>query len=295
MRRMAFLSLTCAGVFWGLGFPLAKMVLGEIDAPHMVLLRLGVAALVALPFVLRPGARQLLRSPVVLLGGGLYGIAFLLQFEGLARITVTLAALIVGVQPALIAITARLLGERISRLSWAGVIGASVGAVLIAARPGGAGTPLGVALSVIAIFIFLGWLFLIRRAPKTSEALALPAVTVLVAAITVLPLALILHGPPRLDLSPQGWAGVIGQGVFSTFLATAAYQFGLARVGSASAGVFINIEPLMGTILGVSLFGDKLTLPLAAGGAMIIAGSLLVVLGEREAPVAEMEIAPPIG
>ena len=63
MRRMAFLSLTCAGVFWGLGFPLAKMVLGEIDAPHMVLLRLTVAALAALPFALRPGARKLFRSP----------------------------------------------------------------------------------------------------------------------------------------------------------------------------------------------------------------------------------------
>ena len=115
MRRIAFLSLTCAGVFWGLGFPLAKLVLREIDAPHMVLLRLSVAALAALPFTLRPGARRLLRSPVVILGGCLYGTAFLLQFEGLARVTVTLAALIVGVQPALIAITAWLTGERISR------------------------------------------------------------------------------------------------------------------------------------------------------------------------------------
>ena len=295
MRRVAFFFLTCAGVFWGLGFPLAKLVLREIDAPHMVLLRLSVAALAALPFALRPGARKLFRSPLVIFGGGLYGIAFLLQFEGLARITVTLAALIVGVQPALIAITARLLGERISRLSWVGVIGASLGAVLIAARPGAAGTPLGVTLSVIAILIFLGWLFLVRRAPKAPEAMALPAVTVLMAAITVLPIALILHGPPRLDLSPQGWAGVIGQGVFSTFLATAAWQFGLARVGAASAGVFINIEPLMGTILGVSLFGDKLTWPLAAGGLMIIAGSLLTVLGEREAPVEEMNAPTPIG
>ena len=295
MRRMAFFFLTCAGVFWGLGFPLAKLVLKEIDPPHMVLLRLSVSALVALPFALRPGARKLFRSPLVIFGGALYGIAFLLQFEGLARVTVTLAALIVGVQPALIAITARLLGERISRLSWVGVIGASLGAVLIAARPGAAGTPLGVTLSVIAILIFLGWLFLVRRAPKAPEAMALPAVTVLMAAITVLPIALILHGPPRLDLSPQGWAGVIGQGVFSTFLATAAWQFGLARVGAASAGVFINIEPLMGTILGVSLFGDKLTWPLAAGGLMIIAGSLLTVLGEREAPVEEMNAPTPIG
>ena len=116
MKRLAILFLTLAGLFWGLGFPLGKLVLRETDAAHMVLLRLGIAAIAALPFALRPAARDLFRSPIVLGGGVLYGIAFLIQFEGLARISVTLAALIVGVQPALIAIAARLLGERASRL-----------------------------------------------------------------------------------------------------------------------------------------------------------------------------------
>jgi len=218
----------------------------------------------------------------------LYGIAFLIQFEGLARISVTLAALIVGVQPALIAIAARLLGERASRLSWVGVAAASLGAVLIAGMPGKAGSPTGVALSVLAIFIFLTWLFLVRRAPKAPEAMALPAVTVVLGALTVLPIALVMHGPPKLDLSPAAWAGVITQGVFCTFLATAAWQYGLARVGSAAAGVFINIEPLIGSVIGVSLFGDQLTAALCAGGALIIAGSFVVVLGERQADLPEL-------
>lgn len=94
-----------------------------------------------------------------------------------------------------------------------------------------------------------------------------------------------MHGAPPLSLSPAAWAGIAGQGVLSTLLATAAWQFGSARVGAASAGVFINIEPLMGAIIGVALFGDHLTWALGFGGAMIIAGSLAVVLGERsEAP-----------
>jgi len=288
MKRLAFLFLTLAGLFWGLGFPLGKLVLRETDAAHMVLLRLGIAAIAALPFALRPAARVLFRSPIVLGGGVLYGIAFLIQFEGLARISVTLAALIVGVQPALIAIAARLLGERASRLSWVGVAAASLGAVLIAGMPGKAGSPTGVALSVLAIFIFLTWLFLVRRAPKAPEAMALPAVTVVLGALTVLPIALVMHGPPKLDLSPAAWAGVITQGVFCTFLATAAWQYGLARVGSAAAGVFINIEPLIGSVIGVSLFGDQLTAALCAGGALIIAGSFVVVLGERQADLPEL-------
>ena len=267
MNRLAFLALAAAGVFWGMGFPLGKLALRETAAAHVVLLRFAVAALVALPFALRGrDTRALFRSPVVLLAGALYGVAFLVQFEGLARVSVTLAALLVGVMPALIALSARFLGERVSGASWGGVAAATLGAVLIAGKPGGAGTPLGVALSLAALVIFLAWLFVLRKAPATAAPMAIPAVTVVVAAATILPIALVMHGAPKLDLSVGAWAGIVGQGVFSTLLATAAWQFGSARVGSASAGVFINIEPLMGAAIGVLLFGDHLTLALGVGG-----------------------------
>ena len=123
--------------------------------------------------------------------------------------------------------------------------------------------------------------------------MAIPAVTVVVAAATILPIALVMHGPPRLDLSTGAWAGIVGQGVFSTLLATAAWQFGSARVGSASAGVFINIEPLMGAAIGVLMFGDHLTLALGAGGLLILVGSFVVVLGEKHSPPSELPAIPP--
>jgi drug/metabolite transporter (DMT)-like permease len=169
-KRIAFLALIVAGVCWGLGFPLGKLVLRETDAAHMVLLRFAVAAVVAAPFALRtPEARALFRSPVILAAGALYGIAFMVQFEGLAHVSVTLAALLVGAMPALIAISAKLLGEKVSRASWGGVAAATLGAALIAGKPDGAGSPLGVALSLGSLFIFLAWLIVLRRAPKTSE------------------------------------------------------------------------------------------------------------------------------
>jgi drug/metabolite transporter (DMT)-like permease len=283
MNRLALLALVVAGLSWGLGFPLGKLVLRETDAATMVMLRFAVAAIVAAPFaLLRAEARALFRSPVILLAGALYGVAFVVQFEGLAQVSITLAALLVGAMPALIAITAKLMGERVSRASWAGVIAATLGAALIAGKPDGAGSPLGVALSLGSLFIFLAWLTVMRRAPRVSSILAIPAVTMIVAAATVLPIAL-FHGPPRLDLSAAAWAGVLGLGLLSTLLATVAWQYGSARVGSASAGVFINIEPLMGAVIGVMLFGDHLTLALCAGGLLILTGSFAVVLGERTA------------
>ncbi|MET3525379.1 DMT family transporter [Phenylobacterium koreense] len=294
MRRLAFLALTLAGVFWGLGFPLGKVALQETQAAHVVLLRFLVAALAAAPFALRrPEVRALFRSPPVIAAGVLYGVAFLVQFEGLARVSVTLAALLVGVMPALIAISARFLGEKVTAASWAGVAAATAGAALIAGKPEGAGSPLGVALSLAALLIFLAWLLVLRRAPDSPTPLGVTAVSIVIAAVTILPLAFVMHGAPRLDLSPAAWAGVIGQGVLSTLLATAAWQFGSSRVGAASAGVFINIEPLMGAALGVAFFGDHLTWALALGGLLIIAGSFAVVLGERHAEPGDLDAAPP--
>ena len=281
MNRLAFLALAAAGVLWGMGFPLGKLVLQETDAAHMVLLRFAVAALVSLPFALKSHARVLFRSPVILLSGALYGVAFLVQFEGLAHVSVTLAALLVGAMPALIAISARLLGESVNRVTWAGVAAATLGAALIAGKPDGAGSPLGVALSLGALLIFLAWIVVMRRAPKVDDGMAVPAVTVIIAAVTILPIALLMHGPPKLDLSPVTWTAILAQGALSTLFATAAWQYGLARVGSASAGVFINIEPMMGAVLGVMLFGDHLTAALIMGGLMILAGSFAVVLGEK--------------
>jgi len=283
---MPFVFLALAGIFWGLGFPLGKIALHEMVPAHMVLLRFAVAAIVSLPFALASReARGLFRNGPVVLAGICYGVAFMVQFEGLARVTVTLAALLVGAMPALIAVTAFVLRERVSRASWLGVIGATLGAVLIAGKPDGSGSPLGIALSLVSLVIFLGWLLALRGAPKTTPtmtgAMAVPAVTVVIAAITVLPIALLLHGAPPLHMSAAAWGGIVGQGLLSTFLATVAWNVGAARVGSAAAGVFINIEPLVGSVLGIGLFGDPAGATIIIGGLLIIAGSIVTVLGER--------------
>ena len=287
-RRLAFVALFAAGASWGLGFPLGKLAMRELAPPHMILLRFAVASIAALPFAIGPDARRMFRSPAVLVSGLFYGLAFVVQFEGLARVSVTLAALLVGAMPALIAVAARLLGEPVSRASWAGVIAATLGAALIAGKPGGAGSVAGVVLSLVSLLLFLVWLLSAKRAPSVASAMALPAVTIVVGTLAVLPVALAMQGMPDLRLSAPAWVGIVGQGLISTLFATAAWQYGAARIDSASAGVFINLEPLIGAILGVALFGDRLTAALVAGGLLILGGSIAVVRGERPAPPAAL-------
>ena len=293
-NRLAYLALVLSGICWGLGFPLGKLALHEMPAAHMVLLRFGVAAIAAAPFAFASKeARAPFRSPWVLGAGVLYGVAFLVQFEGLSHVSVTLAALMVGAMPALIAVCAYVMGDKVSRTSWVGVAAATLGAALIAGKPGTAGSSLGVALSMGALLIFLAWLVVLKRAPQVKSAIAMPAVTVIVAAFVILPIAVGMHGAPKLDLAPVTWLAVAGQGVLATLVATAAWQYGASRVSSASAGVFINIEPLFGAAVGVLAFNDSLTLALGLGGAMIVAGSLIVVRGEKAAGPGQITNPPP--
>ena len=284
-RLWPYLALFTAGLCWGFGLPFGKIALAHTDAAHMILLRFLVAGGVAAPVVLRtPTARALLRRPAVMLSGLFYALGFLTQFEGLAHTSVTLAALLVGVMPALIAVCAAATGERVGAAAWTGVGAATAGAALIAGRPGGAGSALGIGLCIASLPLFLGWLYATRAAGGAERPVEVACASLVWAAVTLLVLVCALHGPPRLSLPPIAWTGIVGQALLSTVVATLCWQVGAPRVSTAAAGVFINVEPVVGAGLGVLLFGDRPSWLAAAGGALILAGSLVVVVFERRSP-----------
>ena len=284
-RLWPFVALFTAGLCWGLGLPFGKVALAETDASHMILLRFLVAGVVAAPAAFGSAkGRALLLRPVVMLSGLFYALGFLTEFEGLARTSVTLAALLVGAMPALIAVSAAVTGERVGAAAWVGVAAATLGAALIAGRPGGAGSSLGVGLCIASLPFFLGWLYATRAAGAARQPVAVACTSLVWAAALLTVVVCALHGPPRLSLSPRAWAGIVGQGLLSTVLATLCWQIGAPRVPTAAAGVFINVEPVVGTGLGVMLFADRPSWLAAVGGALILAGSLVVVLFEHRRP-----------
>ena len=294
MRLWPYLALLIAGVAWGVGFPLAELSLPEIAPAPLMLLRFLIASTACLPVAIRSReARRAFRDPWTWLAGAIYGPAFVLQFEGLARTSVTLAALMVGVLPALVAFVAPFVGERVSRLGWAGVAAATAGAVLIALRPGAAGTPVGVAMLVGSMLAYLGWFMVLRRVRPNPDPLAPPCAMIVTSTLFLALVVLPVFGPPTLHLSAKAWTGAAGTGLLCTAVATVAWQLGAARVPSTAAGVFVNIEPVVGSALGVLAFHDPLTPALVAGGGLIVAGSVVVVLGERRRDPGDLRPAAP--
>ena len=64
--------------------------------------------------------------------------------------------------------------------------------------------------------------------------------------------------PMRVHFSPHVWLAVIAQGILATTGAYLFWNWGLARVPAARAGIFLNLEPLVGTLLGVFIMGESL-------------------------------------
>jgi drug/metabolite transporter (DMT)-like permease len=108
---------------------------------------------------------------------------------------------------------------------------------------------------------------------------AITAVLFLGAALGALPAAFLTTGVP--PAPPAGGAGllavlaVLGLAAVGTLAPFTLFAYGQHKVSTEVAGAFLNLEPLVGALVGVAAFGDPAGLRLAAGGAAIVAGIAL--------------------
>jgi drug/metabolite transporter (DMT)-like permease len=95
--------------------------------------------------------------------------------------------------------------------------------------------------------------------------------------------------PPVHGVGMKIWLAVTGSGLLCTAASTLLWNWGIHHAPASRAGVFLNIEPAVGAILGVLLLGDRLGPGTWVGGALIIAAAVVLTTtghGEQEAPVA---------
>ena len=85
---------------------------------------------------------------------------------------------------------------------------------------------------------------------------------------------MIAFGVPSVHYSTRAWVAVAEQGLLATASTTLLWNWGLKRIPASQAGIFVNSEPLVGAILGVSLLHENLVITALAGGALIIGGAV---------------------
>ena len=277
---LAPIALAIAGCFWGTGFFFGKIALEELDVTENVTLRFLCASILLLPVLVRNWKRPTLRHMGMLVASSLISvpIQFLLQFRGLQLTTVSHASLIVGTLPILLALTSALiLHERLTGLEWIVLMISAAGAVLIAwpSHAHGTGpqsTLLGDTLVFVSLVTALVMILVTKHLMSTYGALYLTSFLLILGTVALIIYAEIFH-PIGWHHSTRTWTAVAAQGVLATAGAYFLWNWGLQHTSASRAGVFLNLEPVMGTLLGVGVLHETLGLNTILGGLLILASA----------------------
>ena len=274
-RRRALVALTVAGLLWGSTVPLSKLALGWLPPGWLTAIRFAVAAAVLLT-VTRSRVRAAWSPAVLAWGAAGYGGTVLLQNTGITRTSVSHAALLIGTAPVLVAIIAVVWHHSVVRpVAWAG-FAVSLGGVGLIAAGGGGGANLGGDGMVLAS-VLLSAIFTVgqTRLLRGRDPIAVTAVQFLGAALVTAPFSALTEGVPPAPAGTASLLAVVALIAGGTLLPFTLFAFGQSRLPAEIAGAFLNIEPLVGAVAGVVVFGDPAGPAQLAGGAAILGGIAL--------------------
>ena len=280
-RALGFAACALASALWGCGFFFGKIALAEMSFAHMVLYRFLFGAVVLLPLLVTHRPSLTPAEWRLLLAASFLGVPvqFLIQFYGLSLTTVSHASLMVGTMPVILAVGATLFAhERMDALGWAALAASTAGAALIAlsgahGRPGQASLA-GDLLVVLSLAIALFWILINKRLMERHSHLAVTAYGIVLGTVMLIVWVPFRYGAPPTHITPKAWLALAASGILCTASTTLLWNWGMTQVPASQAGVLLNMEPLMGSLLGVFVLGEHLGPSAWLGGGLILAAAV---------------------
>ena len=260
-----------------------------VGAARLVVGGLALLAILPATGASRADAAALWRTRSGLVAGvctALYQVSF---FAGVQRAGVAIGTLVaIGSGPVLAGLLARgLLGERPSR-AWGVATGLCVAGLGLLVLGGGASArvdPLGVALALCAGLAYAAYTVLAKQQLDAGHH---PS-AVMAAAFGLGGLVLV----PVLVTQPVGWLVEPGGallalylGLVTTTLAYLLFVRGLSVLPAGPVTTLVLAEPVVATVLGTVVLGERLSVAGAVGAALVVVG--LVVQGRGAAAPATL-------
>ena len=280
-----YVKLTLVAVIWGGTFIAGRVAAPEMPAATAALWRYVVAsvALVAM-LLLREGRFPRLEPGqwvrVALLG--LTGVAgYNLCFMAGETVAASRGSLIIALNPAATLLGAALfLHEPLTAAKVGGMIVALLG---VAVELSG-GNPLrlfdgGVGVGELLLFgCVLSWAAytLVGKRLTGITPLAITTYAALIGT-AILAAAVAVRGELGLPhISGKAWLALIYMGTVGTAIAFVWFLEGVQQLGPARAAIFVNLVPVAAITLGVLLLGERITVSMLAGAALVVAGVFII-------------------
>jgi len=265
-----------------LTLPLSAVALRGVAPAALVSIRFGCAASILAVIARRGSLRAELTWRIAWWGVLGYGAVVLTQCEGVERTSLSHAAVLGGIVPVLVVLIAIARGsKRPSALGTLGLLGAVGGAGLFTSG-GGHASLAGDALVLLAGVCFSFYIVAQPALLAGRDAVAVTAVQMGAASIVLAPIALFAEPAPHISGSIA--LALLGLVVVGSLLPFALYAWGQTRVPHELAGAFLNVEALVGGLIGVVAFHNQMGLAQVLAVALIAAGLLLVAAGAPATP-----------
>ncbi|MCX6624580.1 MAG: DMT family transporter [Acidobacteria bacterium] len=276
-------------LWWAANYIIGKIALREIDALLLSGLRTTLAALLVLPIFLWRRATGI--SPVaysgrdlrILLSLGIVGVGInqVCFVAGLGRTSVAHSSITMGLTPMLALLVAAILGqERLTGLKLAGMAVALGGiATLNLARTAGAATLSGDLLIFGAALSFAVFAVVGKSVTRRFDSVTVNTFAYCGGSLALLPFTIWRGwGFPFHQVSWKAWLSLGYMALFPSLICYLIFYWALTYIPASRMSAFIYLQPLLATLMAIPLLGEHISLPLIAGGILVLAG---VCLTER--------------
>lgn len=286
---MPVLALAAAGALWGLTVPLSKLALPWLAPAWLTTARFLVATPV-LAVAGRRGLRRALRPSVAAAGAFGFGGVVVLQNAGIARTSVSHAALLIGAVPVLVALIAAARGQASRRpVIWLGYVLALLGIGLVAGDGGRGASPGGDLLVFASAVLSAAFIYVQPRLLGDRDPAAVTAVQFAAGMLVALPLALLTEPAPAATAPAGTAAAVLSLALLGTVAPFWLFAYGQSKVSAQLAGAYVNLEPVVGAAVGWAAFGNPATPVQVVGALGVLIGIGLSGLPQHTAPDATEE------
>lgn len=281
--------LALASSIWGGMYVVVKLVVSVIPPLELVWMRyvVAIAALLVIGLITRQKWRMDKRHFFIIIAIGIIGnaISIVTQETGTMLSSAQMGAIITSSTPAFMVIFARLLlKEQLTFKKGLSVCLATIGVILIV----GVGhvnmsSKLGGLSLLIAALTWALMSVLVKRVPSEYSQIVVTTYSILVALIVLTPFVL-----PRLHYlnisqlaHPVIWGGVLYLGIVSTAGGFLLWNRGLQMLNASSGGLFFFFQPVVGTILGWLILGERIGVTFWLGSILILTGVLFVIIEKK--------------
>lgn len=288
-----YLLLTLSALFWAGNAVVGRALHEAVPPLTLTFWRWSIALVILLPWIARPLARQWRAAaaswkPVLLLS--VLGVASYntLLYSALQTTTATNGLLVNSACTAMIiAVNYVMFGVRSTARQWLGLALSIAGTLAIVSR--GELSALA-ALDLVRgdVLLLVGALYwavytvCLRWRPPGLDGTTFLGVNILIAVVLLAPLSLLESLDARpVAFTPAVVAGIAYTGVFPSVLAYLCWNRAVSEVGGNRAGHFLNLVPVFGIVLAVTLLRETLQLFHLVGAALIFGGIYLATRRAR--------------